>query len=137
MAVPGVIPVTTPVPMPIVATAVLLLLQEPPERPSVKVVVAPMHIDVAPAIAEGRGLTVTMRVAAQPVPLKVKVIVAVPAERLVTAPVVEPTVATAVALLLHVPEPDASLSMVAPPKHKAAVPVIAAGAPLTVTTAVL
>ena len=54
----------------------------------------------------------------------------------VTTPVVNPTVAMPVALLLHVP-PPASLSVVVKPEHTVSVPSIAVGNGLTVTTAVM
>ena len=49
-AVPAVIPVTTPVPEPTVATLALLLLHIPPVVRQLKVVVAPAHTDVVPEI---------------------------------------------------------------------------------------
>ena len=60
-------PVTNPVLVPIVATAVRLLLHVPPGVPSLKVVVSPAHIVVLPDIAAGKGLTVTVTVLKQPV----------------------------------------------------------------------
>jgi hypothetical protein len=50
--------------------------------------------------------------------------VAVPAATPVTMPVAEPTVATAVLLLLQVPPPDASASAVVAPAHAVNVPVM-------------
>lgn len=63
--------------------------------------------------------------------------VAVPAETPLTTPVEEPTVATAVLLLLQVVVPDASPSVVEPPTHSVRVPVIAAGSGFMVTAAVV
>jgi hypothetical protein len=65
VAVPGDLPVTNPVPEPIVATAVLLLAQVPPPA-SNKLVVWPTHTTGKPTIIEGNGLTVNVTVAAQP-----------------------------------------------------------------------
>ena len=50
IAVPGVTPFTTPDVSPTVATAVLLLLQEPPVVASVSVRVDPAHTFVVPLI---------------------------------------------------------------------------------------
>ena len=61
--------------------------------------------------------------------------VAVPADMPDTAPEGEPTVAIAVLLLLHVPPVVASPSVVVAPAQTLVVPVIAAGAGLTVTVA--
>jgi hypothetical protein len=61
VAEPGETPVTVPVDEPMVATALLLLLQVPPEVASVNVVVAPWQRTVpveAPDIAAGNGFTV-------------------------------------------------------------------------------
>lgn len=65
--VPADTPVTIPVPEPTVATAVLLLLHEPPPEALVSVVVVPGHAVSVPPIAAGNGLTVTAWVARQPV----------------------------------------------------------------------
>ena len=55
----------------------------------------------------------------------------------VTMPDDEPTVATAVVPLTHVPPAGTSLNAVVRPAHTVSVPEIAAGNELTVTTAVL
>lgn len=65
VAVPADIPVTSP-PDVIVATAELLLLQEPPVGVHDSVVVAPVHTVVVPVIAPIVPLTVTTLVAEQP-----------------------------------------------------------------------
>ena len=67
VAVPEVMPVTTPVEDPMVATPVALLLHVPPEVVLVNVVVKPTHTLVVPAIAAGFGLTVKLVTAIQPV----------------------------------------------------------------------
>jgi hypothetical protein len=64
--VPVVTPLTTPLETPIGATEVLLLSHVPPPI-SVRVVVEPEHIAVAPLMAA--GFTVTIFVAAQPGPV--------------------------------------------------------------------
>jgi len=50
VTVPADTPVTTPLPEPIVATAVLLVLQVPPVVASLKVVVAPAQTDIVPVM---------------------------------------------------------------------------------------
>ena len=65
VAVPADTPFTIPV-VPIVATAVLLLLQVPPAVASVKGMVWPWHTPVGPAIATGDGFTAIITVALQP-----------------------------------------------------------------------
>ena len=62
--------------------------------------------------------------------------VAVPPDTPVTIPVPKLMAATAVLLLLHVP-PPASLKAVVDPAQRIAVPVIADGVRLTVTTVVV
>ena len=57
---------TKPELVPIVATAVLLLVHVPPLAASDKVVVKPRHRDVVPVIGPS-GLTVTVCVAVHPV----------------------------------------------------------------------
>ena len=138
---PLAIVVTKPVVAPIVATPVALLLHVPPAVASVSVVVLPAHNDNVPLIAD-TVLTVTMAVAIQPPPAPaaevgvVKVITDVPADIPVTMPVLRPMVATPVALLVQVPAPKASVSVVVLPRHTVNVPDIAAGAGETVTTQV-
>ena len=60
--------------------------------------------------------------------------VGLPAETPVTTPVDEPTVVSAVLLLLHVPPPVASLKVAELPTQTTPAPVIAAGAGLTVSS---
>jgi len=60
VAVPALTPLTTPVLL-MVATAVLLLLQLPPETLSDRVVVEPLQIEVVPVIAAAE-LPVTVSV---------------------------------------------------------------------------
>ena len=62
--------------------------------------------------------------------------VAVPPAMPVTMPLPEPTMATAALLLLHVPTPDASLSVIVEVAHSGSLPLIAPEAVVTVTTVV-
>ncbi len=57
VVVPAATPVTVPVEF-MVATAVLLLAQVPPEVASERAIVDPAHTELAPVIAAGNGLTV-------------------------------------------------------------------------------
>jgi hypothetical protein len=68
VAVPGVMPVTTLLTEPIVATAVLPLVHVPPVVALASVVVSPTHTAVPPVIAAGSGLIVTIFEIMQPVP---------------------------------------------------------------------
>jgi hypothetical protein len=65
--VPADTPETTP-PVPIVATAVLLLLHEPPNTASLSVIVVPSQTAWGPRIAVGADATVTTYVDVQLVP---------------------------------------------------------------------
>jgi hypothetical protein len=64
---PGGTPVTIPVPGVTVAALVLLLLHTPPGVASLRLMEEPVHTDVGPVIAAGKGLTVTGEVTKQPV----------------------------------------------------------------------
>jgi hypothetical protein len=68
MVVPVAIPVADPLRLPIVAMAVLMLVQVPPLILSIKIIVEPVHTLPGPDIIEGKGLMVTTFVAMQPVP---------------------------------------------------------------------
>lgn len=68
VTVPVVTPDTIPVAVPIAAIAVLLLPHVPPVVASVSAAVLPVHTIAGPAIAEGKGFTVTTAVIKQPVP---------------------------------------------------------------------
>ena len=57
-AIPGVKPLTTPVPAPIIATVVLVLLHEPLTDVSLKAMVVPMQRWGIPLIGPGKGYTV-------------------------------------------------------------------------------
>lgn len=96
-------PVTTPVAASTVARAVLLLLQVPPGKELLRVVVAPKHAMNTPVIGPGVGVTVTVATALQPA--TVYIMLAVPGVIPVTTPVVALTVATPVDKLLQVPPP--------------------------------
>jgi len=101
--VPEAIPVTRPVPLPIVATEGRLLVHVPPGVGSTSVVVPPTHIFVVPTIVAGVAITLNDVVALQPVTGNVYAIVATPGALPVTTPVVPPTVAIVMLLLDHVP----------------------------------
>jgi hypothetical protein len=62
LVVPAVKPATTPSLEPIVATAVLLLLQVPPVVAELNAFVAPVHDSREPLITDGRPFTVTILV---------------------------------------------------------------------------
>ena len=63
--------------------------------------------------------------------------VAVPADMPVTIPVLRPTVAIVVELLVQVPPMDGSLNVVVAPMHIVAIPVIGGGGEVTVTVVVV
>ena len=63
VVVPVATPVAIPVAEPMVATVVVLLLQVPPDVPSVSVVDEPIQTPELPAIAAGDGFTVIVCVA--------------------------------------------------------------------------
>jgi hypothetical protein len=103
----------------------------PPDVASVRVIVEAWQTTDAPTIATGLALTVTGVVAIQPVPSEYE-IVQTPTDIPVTTPVKEPTVAIPVLLLLHTPPPGSD-SVVVKPIQTRLVPVIGAGAEITVT----
>jgi hypothetical protein len=109
-------PVTTPVPEPTVAIAVLLLAHDPPDVELLNVVVEPTQTEWVPVFAEGTGITVTSVVAKHPV-LSIYVMFEVPAATPVTFPGLEGTVATLVLLLLQVPPVGVLVSTVMVPIH--------------------
>src|SRR5258708_7833975 len=90
------------------------------------VVVAPMHTLLAPVIAPGEALTVTVVDTLQLPDERVYVTVVVPADTPVTTPFAS-TVVTALLLLLQLPPAGLLLSVVVLPTHTDVVPVIAAG----------
>jgi len=100
VAMPALIPVTTPV-EPIVAIPVLLLLHVPPVLASVSVVVCPLHICCVPEIVDGEGLTVTSVALMQPTG-ETYHILAPPGLTPVIIPVGVSTIAL-LALVYHVP----------------------------------
>jgi hypothetical protein len=69
MLVPAARPLTIPVSEPMVATDNALLLHVPPSEVLLNVPVAPAHTLREPPIADGNGLTVTVSVVEQPVPI--------------------------------------------------------------------
>jgi hypothetical protein len=68
VTVPAATPVTTPVDTPTLPIAGALLIHVPPGTTSVSVTADPTHTAPGPIIAAGNALTVTITVAAQPVP---------------------------------------------------------------------
>lgn len=144
MATPPETPVTRPTLVPTVAMAAALLLHEPPGVASVRVVVAPAHRWVAPAIGAtvGTALTVLGKVtyALHPAALvTVYEIVAVPAAIPMISPMDVPEVATNGLLLLHTPPGVASVSVVVAPTHSPAAPLMGAiaGSGFTVSVRVI
>ena len=135
VVVPIVPPVRIPVVRPIVATVVVLLVHVPPVTASLNVMVPPMHTPVGPRIDVGEGLTLITVVVQQPVG-NLYVIVAVPRDTPVTIPLLIPTVATDVLLLVHVPPAVGSLIDMVAPTQTAVGPVIVPGSGFTVTVIV-
>lgn len=86
---PAATPVTVPL-VPMVATAMSELLHVPPPGKPPHIIVLPTHTDVGPVIADGEGITVTVRYAVQPEPNEY-VSIAVPTLTPVTRPLVDPT----------------------------------------------
>jgi hypothetical protein len=116
---------------PIIAIEVLLLLQMPPEVALVKVMVLLIPTVDGPPMSAGPAVTVTARVAKQPV--STYVMIATPADIPVTTPP-EVTDAMAVELLVHVPPPEpAWVSVIEFPTHTVDGPDIVGMAP-TVNT---
>lgn len=105
MVVPLDIPVTIPLEL-IVPTEGLLLLQLPPMLEDESVISERAQTFSSPVIGLGSGFTVAMVVLIHPVLDSLYVIVAVPLVIPVKTPVVEPIVAIAGVLLLHVPDGD-------------------------------
>jgi hypothetical protein len=120
---------------PTVAIEVLELCHVPPVELFVSVVVADVHNESVPDIADGLLFTVTTTATLLPHPVAY-VIVAVPCAIPVTVPDELPTVAIEVLLLLQLPPVELLVSVVVEPVHKDAVPPIDAGAANTVTTLV-
>lgn len=131
-----VLPVTTPLEEPMLATPELLLLHVPPPDVFVSVLVSPRHTDVFPPMVAGNGFTVTVAVILHPVGI-VYVIVAVPPAIPVTIPEEIPTVAIERLLLLHVPLGLGSDSVIVEPWQNATLPAMADGNGLTVMTRVM
>jgi hypothetical protein len=95
----------------------------------------PWQIAGGPVTGNGNGFTVIILVTKQPVG-NIYEMVTVPVETLVTIPEEEPTVATEVLLLLHVPPLYVSPSVMAYPRHTEEAPVMAAGCKFIVTVVV-
>ena len=134
LAVPALTPETTPVPDPTVAIPTLPLVHVPPAGVELSVVVAPAQITAVPVMAVGAVLTVTVWDAVQ-LPI-VYEMTAVPALTPKTTPVPDPTVATPVLALTHVPPAGVELSVVVVPTHTLGEPVMGEPVVLTVTSSV-
>ena len=134
--VPAEIPVTTPEEL-MVPTAGLLLLHVPPGVAELNVVVSPIQTSSVPVIGSGNGLTVRVFITIQSVP-KPYVMLVVPADSVVTNPVVKPIVATLGLPLIHVPPKTASVHVVVCPTHSTPVPIMGSGvgSKVTITMAV-
>ncbi len=107
--------------------------QVPPVVTQLSTVMLPLHKLVVPVIAAGIAPTVTILVRLQPV-AKVYEIVVVPFNTPFTVPVEEPTVATVVALLAHVPPVVVFESVVEKPTQTLATPDMVSGRAFTVAT---
>ncbi len=127
--VPGVRPVTTPVPE-TVHTTVLVLAQATKGVVVLSVMVLPAHTVVGPVIGAGMAATLTTVVVIQP-PEEVYVMVAVPGAGVADTPVIRPLPLTmeaiALLLLLHVPPGVAELRVVEIPWQTVVMPVMFAG----------
>ena len=121
--------------MPVIASIVptpgLLLLQVP-VPPDVKFTDVYRHAVDGPAIFVGGNATVTVRVTEQPLE-EIYLMSEVPENTPITMPVLEPTVATDVLELLHVPGVDASDKIIVCHTQTPAGPVIGAGGPTVKT----
>lgn len=135
VAVPALLPPIKPG-LNIVAMPAGLTVHTPPGVALARVVVNPTHRPRLPVIAAGPAFTVTTVVTKQPLP-SAYVIVDVPAAMPVTTPAPE-IVDTAGVLLLHAPKGVVLLRVIVLPTHTAVPPpVMAAGSPFIVTTAVV
>ena len=132
IVVPAETPVIIPVIEPAVATATLLLVHTPLWMASDSTEIAPAHIVPAPIIAVGCVVTETIVVATHP-DGSAYVIMVVPADNAETIPEEEPTVPTAILLLLHMPPVLVSLKAEVDPEQILVVPVIAPGNGFTVS----
>ena len=110
---------------------------------SVRVMLVPVHRDVAPFMLAGVGITVTIvtAVLAQPdPPVTVYEMTSVPAVTPVTMPVL-PTIVAPVAPALHTPPETASVSVILLPTHTAdgplTAPTVAGGLTVTIVVTVL
>jgi hypothetical protein len=103
---------------------VLLLLHEPPGKVLLSVMVVFVHTTPGPVIAVGIALVVKVIDAEQPLPPYEAVMVVTPALAELIIPVVEPMVATAGTLLLHVALLVNQLKVLVPPAQSELLPVI-------------
>lgn len=116
VAVPAAIPVTTPEPVPTVATVVAADDHVPGVVALANVVLPPAHTVAVPVIVAGNGCTVTVTERAHMVD-SVYCITVVPMSEAVTTPVAIPTEATAASLVLHTPPTGDDDKVVVLPSH--------------------
>ena len=135
MAVPALLPVTTP-PVVMVATVVGLIAHAPPAGVPVSVVLLPTHVAAVPVIGLGSGFTVTVVVRIHPVP-SVYVIVVVPADSPFTTPVVVLITAVPGRLLVQVPPAGVLFKVVVLLAHTTGDPIINPGSGWMVTVVVV
>lgn len=129
---PAVTPDTTPVDEFTVATAVLADDQVPPLTGCDNVVVEPVQNVVVPAMPAGVLSMVNWRVALQPMPETLYVIMVVPVATADIRPVEELIVAIDVLLLAHVPPAEALVHVAVLPRQITSLPEGAVGCALTV-----
>lgn len=135
VAVPVVAPAVHVPPDVTDAVPVALLAHVPPGVALLSVADWPTHSDSVPVMADGSEFTVNVFVDIQP-DGRVYVIVVVPGLTPPATPVPAAIVPVAGVLLLHIPPDTACVIVVVRPWHTVELPVIAAGAGVTVTTSV-
>ena len=133
-------PATAPIIIPpaMAIAFALLVLHVPPGTALLRVMDVVAQTAAGPVIvpASGCGFTVNDRTDWQPVG-SVYIITVVPAFKPATMPVADPTDATEVLLLLHVPPAGSPLSVADNPAHTLLLPVTGSGNGFTVTTFVV
>jgi hypothetical protein len=134
VVVPLPVPVTIPAPD-TVPTAGAPLVHTPPRTASARAVVCPTHTTGVPVIG-ANGFTTRDVTVLQPVATIVYVRISVPEATPVAIPDVEPIVAIAGILLLHMPPATVSVNAAVWPIHTAGGPVISDGPVDTFTVCV-
>jgi hypothetical protein len=132
--------VATPAPIPEITPTLLIVaivdgeLLQTPALTSVTVAVPPTHIAIGVAGSIGAGFALTPIVVVAVQEPTAYVIGAPPTPMPVTTPLLDPTVATGVKPLVHVPPGTEPLSIMVVPKHTVEGPVIGPTEAVTVTT---